>query len=80
MSMISWRQSKCNNLSFKSNQFNLKHETLLIRRLLDIETSSKERVLHNFLKYFPGAGVNQILNKYLNVQLSGLYNLLFSAP
>ena len=32
-----FRQSKCNILSLKSNQFDLKHQTLLIRRLLNIE-------------------------------------------
>ena len=30
------RQSKCNILSFKSNQFDLKHNTLLINYLLNI--------------------------------------------
>ena len=30
-------QSKCNISSFKADQFDLKHETLLIRRLLNIE-------------------------------------------
>ena len=27
----------------------------------------KENVLHNFMKYFSGAQVNQIVNKYLNL-------------
>ena len=28
--------------------------------------STVKRVLHNFMKYFPGARVNQIVNKCLN--------------
>ena len=28
--------------------------------------STVKSVLHNFTKYFPGARVNQIVNKYLN--------------
>ena len=31
-----FRVTKCNTLSFKSHQFDMKHETLLIRRLLNI--------------------------------------------
>ena len=38
---MSWSQSKFNILSFKSNKFDLKHEILLIRRVLNIETSLK---------------------------------------
>ena len=35
--IYSYRQSKCNILSLMLNQFDLKHKTLLIRRLLNIE-------------------------------------------
>ena len=31
-----FRVTKCNTLNFKSHQFDMKHETLLIRRLLNI--------------------------------------------
>ena len=68
MNMITSCQSKFNILIFKSHKFDLKHKILLIRPLLNIETYlNKEHVLRNFPKYFFGAQVNQIVNKYLNV-------------
>ena len=42
MSMIFWHHSEFNILSFNSNKFDLKNETLLIRHLLNIETFLKD--------------------------------------
>ena len=40
----------------------MKHEIILIKRVLKIETSLKKHLLHNFMKYFSGTIVNQIAN------------------
>ena len=59
-------QSKFNILSFKSSKFDMKQEILLIKHVLNIETSLKKHVQHSFIKYFSDTWVNQVVNKYLN--------------
>ena len=39
----------------------------------------KEHVSYNFIKFFFGSRLNEVVNKYLSAWLSGFYNLLFSA-
>ena len=68
MGMISWHQPKLDILSFKSNQFEIYP---LLWNIIDQSSIEywnflNEHVLHNFIKYFSGTQVNQMLSKYLN--------------
>ena len=45
----------------------MKHKILLIKCVLIKDHNFlKKHILHNFMNYFPGTLVNQIVNKYLN--------------
>ena len=65
----SWLQSTFNILSFKSNKFDMKHKILLIKHVLNIETSLRN-TFYNFLKYLAGSLVNQIVNKWFNLLIA----------
>ena len=62
MQLIRFLEVNLNLISLALNQFDLKHGILLIIEYLNHLT---ETVLHNFMKYFSGTQINQIVNRYL---------------
>ena len=90
MGMISWRQSKFDILSFKSNKLDLKHEISLIRRLLKETRNSfkkwpfnlwwiSKKIIMKIGNVIKAATFKSFLHQsYKNTQLLFLVTVLFN--